>query len=330
MGSNTGVDDLPQRLDFEDSEPRRLETGPEDAGRRLDHFLAPALQEFSRASLQRMIRRGAVLVNGEKVRPSRRMRPGDAVSVEVPRIMPLTVEPEDMPLDILMEDATFAVINKPAGLAVHPGRGRLSGTLANALAYHFAELSRSGGAYRPGIVHRLDMDTSGAMVVAKTEAAHVALSAAFKARTVAKLYRAIVYGDPAHEEDRIEAPLGRDLARPQRMAVRHDGGRDAITDVCVIERFGAAAHVEASPLTGRTHQIRVHLASRGHPVLGDPIYASHRTPPVETPRLMLHAWRLTFPHPGSGEPIEAEAPLPEDLKAVLAALRSIDAAPPEV
>ena len=324
------MDDLPQRLNFEDSEPRRLEAAPEDAGRRLDHFLAPFLQEFSRASLQRMIRCGAVLVNGEKVRPSRRMRPGDAVSVEVPRIVPLTVEPEEIPLDILMEDAAFAVINKPAGLAVHPGRGRLSGTLANALAHHFAELSRKGGAYRPGIVHRLDMDTSGVMVVAKTEAAHMALSAAFKARTVAKLYRAIVYGDPAHEEDRIEAPLGRDLAHPERMAVRHDGGRDAITDICLIERFGAAAHVEASPLTGRTHQIRVHLASRGHPILGDPIYARRRTPPVETPRLMLHAWRLTFPHPESGEPIEAEAPLPEDLKAVLAALGSIDAAPPEV
>jgi 23S rRNA pseudouridine1911/1915/1917 synthase len=318
------VDDLPQRLDFEGAEPRCLEAAPEDAGRRLDHFLAPFLQEFSRASLQRMIRRGAVLVNGQEVRPSRRMRPGDAVSVKVPRILPLTIEPEAMPLDILMDDATFAVINKPAGLAVHPGRGRDSGTLANALAHHFAGLSRKGGSYRPGIVHRLDMDTSGVMVVAKTEGAHVALSAAFKSRVVAKLYRAIVYGDPAHEEDRIEAPLGRDLARPERMAVRHDGGRDAITDVCLIERFGVAAHVEASPLTGRTHQIRVHLASRGHPILGDPIYARHRTPPVETPRLMLHAWRLTFPHPESGEPIEAEVPLPEDFRAVLEALRSIE------
>ncbi len=324
------MDDLPQRLNFEDSEPRRLEAALEDAGRRLDHFLAPFLKEFSRASLQRMIRRGAVLVNGQKVRPSRRMRPKDAIFVEVPRIVPLTVEPEEMPLDILMEDAVFAVINKPSGLAVHPGRGRFSGTLVNALAYHFARLSRKGGAYRPGIVHRLDMDTSGAMVIAKTEAAHMALSGAFKARTVTKLYRAIVYGDPAHEEDRIEAPLGRDLARPERMAVRHDGGRDAITDVCLLERFVVAAHVEASPLTGRTHQIRVHLASRGHPILGDPIYARQQTPPVETPRLMLHAWRLTFPHPESDEPIEVEAPVPEDFKAVLAALRSIDAAPPEV
>jgi 23S rRNA pseudouridine1911/1915/1917 synthase len=318
------ADDVPLRLDFDRAEPRRLLVEEPADGMRLDQFLGPHLEEFSRAGIQRLIRRGAILLNGGKTRPSARVRPGDAIEMEVPAILPPSVEPEDLPLDVLAEEESFAVLNKQAGIAVHPGRGRESGTLANAIAFRYGRVSRRGGPYRPGIVHRLDLETSGVMVIARTEAAHARLSAAFKAREVKKIYEAIVFGDPAHEEDRIELPLGRDLMHPTRMAVRFDGGREAITDVKVIERIGAATHMRCEPFHGRTHQIRVHLLSRGHPILGDSIYAGRRKPPVPVPRLMLHAASLTFPHPESGDPVEVVATLPDDFRETLAALRGID------
>jgi 23S rRNA pseudouridine1911/1915/1917 synthase len=327
------VDDLPQRLDFDSATRQEFPVPPEEAGARLDICLARRLPEFSRAAIQRLVRRGSVLLNGAKARPSTRVRAGDRVAMEVPAIRPPTVEPEALPLSILKEDEAFVAIDKASGIAVHPGRGRPGGTVANAIAHRYGMVALRGGAYRPGIVHRLDLETSGVMVIAKTEVAHARLSAAFHAREVAKEYRAIVFGDPAHEEDRIDLPLGRDLVHPTRIAVRFDGGRDAQTVVSVVERFGAAAHLLCRPLTGRTHQIRVHLASRGHPILGDSLYAARRQPPVPVPRLMLHAFRLTFPHPLSGEDIEVEAPLPADFRAVLAALRAremqVGGAPPK-
>jgi len=321
---NGRVDDLPQKFDFDEAEEHRLVADDSDAGRRLDQMLGQRLPEFSRASLQRLIKMGVVWVNGVTTRPAARLKTGDEICVSVPRIQPHTVEPEDIPLTILMDEPDFAVLDKPTGIAVHPGRGRPDGTLANAIAYRFPEASTSSGVHRPGIVHRLDMATSGVMVIAKTEAAHAAIGEAFRARTVKKEYRAIVYGEPAHDEDRIDLPLGRDLAHQERMAVRHDGGRESLTDICVIERFGKAAHLAAFPKTGRTHQIRVHLLAVGHPILGDTIYARGRALPMglDVPRLMLHAFRLTFPHPQSGEMIEVEAPLPDDMQRVLAALRA--------
>jgi 23S rRNA pseudouridine1911/1915/1917 synthase len=213
-------------------------------------------------------------------------------------------------------------------MAVHPGAGRPDATLANAVAHRFGTLALGGEAHRPGIVHRLDLDTSGVIVVARTERAHAALADAFKERRVAKEYLALVFGDPPHEEDEIDLPLGRDLLHPTRMAVRFDGGRPAQTTVEVLERYGVAAQVRCRPRTGRTHQIRVHLMSRGHPLLGDRTYARGRSAPVEVPRLMLHAWRLAFPHPAGGDTVEVEAPIPPDMSAVRDALRDIDAGKP--
>jgi len=318
------VDDLPLRLDFDEAEPRAFTVAPEEAGERLDRYLAPRLAEFSRAAVQRLIKQEAVLVNGAPGRPAQRVRDGDRIEVEVPRILPPTVEPQDLPLRVLLEEEQFVVLDKAPGMAVHPGRGRLSGTIANAIAFRYGRLQLAGEAYRPGIVHRLDLDTSGVMVVAKTEAAHAAIAAAFAERRVEKEYAALVHGAPAHDEDRIDLPLGRDPNDAQRHAVRFGGGRPARTDVFVRERFGhAAAFVVCRPFTGRTHQIRVHLAARGHPILGDTLYARGRRAPVDVPRLMLHAARLVFPHPATGAAVAVEAPLPADFEAALAALRAL-------
>ena len=317
------VDDLPPRFDFDQAEERRFDVAAADAGARLDRYLGPRLPEFSRAAVQRLIKGGAVLLNGSPARPASRVRDGDRVDVDVPALLPPTVEPEDLPLDVLREDASFVVLNKAPGMAVHPGRGRHRGTIANAIAFRYGRVTEQAGAYRPGIVHRLDLETSGVMVVALNEAAHGALSDAFRERTVRKEYHALVFGEPEHDEDRIDAALGRDLTDPTRMAVRFDRGREAQTDVNVLERLGVAAHLLCRPRTGRTHQIRVHLQSRGHPLLGDATYARGRTPPVAVPRLMLHASRLVFPHPDSGAPVAVEAPLPVDFSAVLDALREM-------
>ena len=319
------MDDVPQRFDFENRDHRVFEVAPDRDGERLDQFLAPRLEGFSRSGVQRLVREGWILVNGRRCRPSTRVRTGDTVAAEVPEIRDPGLDPEDLPLSVLIEEPSFVVIDKQPGMAVHPGRGRAGGTLANAILHRYGHIGGPGAAYRPGIVHRLDLETSGVMVIARTEAAHGRLAAAFKARDVRKRYRALVHGDPAHAEDRIDLPLGRDLIHPTRMAVRFDGGREAVTGYEVVERFGDAADLLCRPVTGRTHQIRVHLASRGHPILGDSIYGRHRSPVVPVPRLMLHAASLTFPHPESGDEIEAVAPLPEDFRAAQRALREIDA-----
>jgi 23S rRNA pseudouridine1911/1915/1917 synthase len=319
------VDDLPLRLDFEQGEERAFEVGKEDAGERLDRFLAPRLAEFSRSAVQRLIRASAVRLNGAPARASAKVKVGDRIEVDVPQVLPPSVEPQELPLRVLLEDAEFAVLDKEPGLAVHPGAGRPDGTLANAVAHRYGTLALGGEAHRPGIVHRLDLDTSGAIVVARTERAHAALADAFKERRVSKEYLALVFGDPPHDEDEIDLPLGRDLMHPTRMAVRFDGGRPSQTSLKVLERYGAAAQVCCRPRTGRTHQIRVHLLSRGHPLLGDRTYSRGRSAPVEVPRLMLHAWRLAFPHPTHGDIVRVEAPIPPDMRAVIDALREIDA-----
>ena len=310
-------------MDFDRAERRSFRVEEADAGARLDRFLALRLEEFSRAALQRLIRRGAVEVNGAPARPAGRVHVGDRVEVTVPALLPATVEPEDLPLRVLREEESFVVLDKDPGIAVHPGRGRSCGTLANAVAYHYGGASIRGGAHRPGIVHRLDIGTSGVIVIALTEPAHAALADAFKERTVFKRYEALLFGEPAYDEDRIDLPLGRAVNDPLRRAVRFDVGRPSITEVDVLERFGSAAHVLCRPLTGRTHQIRVHLAARGTPLLGDTTYARRRKPPVDVPRLMLHAARLDFPHPVTGDRIVVEAPLPDDFAGVLASLRQL-------
>ncbi len=317
------VDDLPPRFDFEQAEEQHFLVAAADAGERLDRYLGPRLPEFSRAALQRLIRTEAVLLNGRAARPASRVRDGDRVDVEVPALLPPTVDPEDLPLRVLQEEASFVVLDKAPGMAVHPGRGRPGGTVANAIAFRYGRVSEQAGAYRPGIVHRLDLETSGVMVVALHEAAHGALSDAFRERRVRKEYHALVFGEPEHDEDRIDVPLGRNPMDATRMAVRFDRGREAVTAVEVLERLGDTAHVLCRPHTGRTHQIRVHLQSRGHPLLGDSTYARGRKPPVVVPRLMLHASRLVFPHPDSGAPVTVDAPLPADFRGVLDALREM-------
>ncbi len=321
------MDDVPLRLDFDDAEPRVFVVAPEEAGERLDRYLSARIGEFSRALVQRLIDGGSVKVDGVAVRRSHRLRDGERIEVDVPKALPPRAEPEDLPLRVLLEEEEFVVLDKAPGMAVHPGRGRAGGTIANAIAFRYGALRLTGAGYRPGIVHRLDLDTSGVMVIAKTEVAHGKLADAFADRRVEKEYLALVHGAPEHEERRIDLPLGREHGDAVRHAVRFDGGRHAITDVKVRERYGAAAaFVSCRPLTGRTHQIRVHLASTGHPILGDPLYERGRRRPVEVPRLMLHALRLVFPHPTTGAPVAVEAPLPPDFEAAIRALRGLPAA----
>lgn len=314
------MDDIPARFDFDNAEPRGFVVEEADAGARLDVFLSRRLDEFSRAGVQRLIQRGVVQVNGTVGRAAARLRAGDRIEVAVPPVLPPHAEPEDLPLRVLLEDEAFVVIDKQPGMAVHPGRGRPSGTIANAVAFRYRG-AMGGEPYRPGIVHRLDLETSGAMVIAKTEAAHAALADSFRQRTVKKEYRALVHGAPAHDEECVDLPLGRDVHKPARMAVRFDKGREAQTDVVVLERWEHAAYVLCRPHTGRTHQIRVHMLTLGHPLLGDRMYAGGLKPSVDVPRLMLHAHKLAFPHPETGVEVAVEAPLPSDFEDVLLALR---------
>ena len=311
-----------ERFDFEAAERHGWVVEEADAGSRLDQYLVPRLTPFSRARVQRLIRHGAVTVNDGAARASLKLRAGDRVAADVPGLVPVTVEPQDLPLTVLWEDESAIVIDKAPGMASHPGTGRPDGTVANAVAFRVGMV---GPADRPGIVHRLDLDTSGVMVVARTETAHAALSDAFRERLVEKTYQAIVHGSLRFDEDVIDVPLGRSLRDPKKQAVRHDQGRAAETRVSVVERFSLATHVECRPKTGRTHQIRVHLHSRGHPLLGDATYGRRKSP-VEVPRLMLHASRLAFPHPVTGATITVDAPLPADFRAVLDRLRALDGA----
>jgi 23S rRNA pseudouridine1911/1915/1917 synthase len=285
----------------------------EDAeGQRLDHFLVERFPDRSRAALQRWIKDGRVCVDGEVVlRPSHALRAGQTVAADPPPPRPADVEPEPIPLDVLHEDELLCVVNKPAGLTVHPGAGRHGGTLANALVHRFRTLSRAGGADRPGIVHRLDRDTSGVLVVARTEEAHHHLARQFEERTVEKLYVAIVHGVLELDSDWIELPLARDPRNRERMAVR-EGGREAATFYRVERRLEKHTLVRLFPRTGRTHQLRVHLLALGHPIVADPIYNRRYRPPPGATRLALHAASLAIDHPADGTRRRFAAPLPGD------------------
>lgn len=299
-------------------------------GSRLDRAVATLHGEWSRARARRLIDDGRVLVNGSARKAASTVSAGDQIEVEVPPPEPLDLAPEDIPLDILFEDADLLVVDKPPGLVIHPAAGHPAGTLVNALLEHCRDLSGIGGAERPGIVHRLDKDTSGVLVVAKTERAHLRLSLAFRRREVAKRYLAICFGELADEDGVVEAPIGRHPTERKRMAVVSNG-RQARTLYRVIERYVGTCLVECRPVTGRTHQIRVHMAHVGHAIVGDPLYAGRqwRTLPEirhqhacrDFPRQALHAWRLAFDHPVSGNRIECEAPLPSDLRNLMEVLR---------
>lgn len=283
----------------------------EETGGRLDRFLGIRCTEFSRSRLQGFIRDGHVRVNATTAKPSHPLRLGDEVFFEVPvETVPSPLGAEDIPIALLFEDATVLVLNKPAGLVVHPGAGNRDGTLANALLHHCGGLGIVGGADRPGIVHRLDKETSGCLVVAKTEAAHNALSAEFAARGVEKTYLALVDGTPRMPHGKIDAAIGRHPVHRQKMAVV-ERGREALTHYRVLASQEGKALVECQPRTGRTHQIRVHLKHLGHPVIGDPQYGRRGT----NERHFLHAWKLTFTHPATGKRVSFTAPLSDDFPA---------------
>jgi len=286
------------------------------AGKRLDQALHEQLPEFSRARLQDWIKRGRVLVNGAPARSSRVLRASDRIDVEPAELPPLRAVPEAIPLRVLFEDPDLVAIDKPAGMVVHAGAGIHTGTLVNALLHRFDALSALGGELRPGIVHRLDRYTSGALLVAKNDAAHRALAAQFAGRQVEKTYLALVHGSLAQDRGRIESPIARDPHHRVRMTARLPRGRAAWTEYRVLRRFARFTFLEVRIGTGRTHQIRVHLSSIGHPVAGDRLYGApaHAAgqPPHE--RFFLHAHRIRFQHPFTGQPMEIESPLPEDLR----------------
>jgi 23S rRNA pseudouridine1911/1915/1917 synthase len=299
-----------------------------ESGERLDRWLAARLPDRSRSEIQRWIEAGTVTLRARPLKASYHVTLGDEISVVVPAPTDYAVDPEPIPLDVLYEDADLLVINKPAGMVVHPAAGNWHGTLVNAVLYHCPDLEGIGGVHRPGIVHRLDKDTSGVILVAKNDAAHRALQAQFKARTVHKTYLALVYGWPAPERGEINAPIGRDPRHRQRMAVVSvAGGRPATTLYEAIGHYRGRlrqetyALVACQPLTGRTHQIRVHLAHIKHPIVGDEVYGGHRKPALSCPRQFLHAERIRFLLPGAGAEMECTAPLPRDLQSVLEGLQ---------
>ncbi|MGH9665314.1 MAG: RluA family pseudouridine synthase [Bryobacteraceae bacterium] len=288
-----------------------------DRGKRLDQFVQDRFPQYSRSRIQQWIKAGRVRVNGGRQKPSYTLRGGETIEVEPAAPAPLAAAPEDLPVEVLYEDAGVVAINKPAGLVVHAGAGAHSGTLVNRLVHRFAELSKIGGEVRPGIVHRLDKDTSGVLLVARNDAAHRDLAAQFASRTVEKIYIALVHGVVRDDSGRIAAPIARDPVRRTRMTARLDTGRTAVTEYRVLRRFARFTLLEVRIGTGRTHQIRVHLSSIGHPVGGDRLYGAparvEGRPPLT--RFLLHARRIRFESPSTRQPVIVEAPLPGEFDA---------------
>ncbi len=297
---------------------------------RLDRSLAALNDAWSRSQARRLVDDGRVTLNGRPAKPSAVLRSGDLLTVDEPPPRPADVSAEDIPLTVLHEDDDILVIDKPASLVIHPAAGNPSGTLVNALLHHCTELSGIGGVERPGIVHRLDKDTTGVMVVAKTNRAHLALTRAFARRQVSKTYLAVCYGRPDSDEGVVDAPLGRHPRERQLMTVRADG-RPARTLYEVRERLAGTTLLACRPVTGRTHQIRVHMAHLGHALVGDPLYAGRQwrnlaSPAArracrDFPRQALHAWRLELTHPASGERVTFEAAPPPDMTGLVDTLR---------
>lgn len=300
----------------------RFVVAPEEAEQRLDRYLAAHLAELSRTRLQALADEGRVFVDGVARKRSYRVEAGETLVVKIPPLLSEKVAPEAIPLEILYEDDDVAVVNKPAGMVVHPGAGAKTETLVNALLHHYGGgegLSSVGGDLRPGIVHRLDRGTSGALLVARNDAAHRALAAQFRDRLVQKTYVALLHGRMESDAGRIELPVARDLRRRTRMTARRREGRQARTDWRVRLLIGSYSFLEANLHTGRTHQLRVHFSALGHPVVGDTVYGAPRQPKFDSlplpvlGRNFLHAARLRFLHPRRGTPIEVRAPLPPEL-----------------
>lgn len=324
------------------NEPIELVVPADRAGLRLDQFLAQAFPDYSRVLLRKVINAAAARVDGQRTKAAHHLKGGERITISLPELPRARPQAENIPLSVLYEDDELVVIDKPAGMVVHPAKGHWTGTLASALSYHFEQLSGVGGALRPGIVHRLDRDTTGVMLVAKTDRSHTALARQFEERTIEKEYFTIVAGVPNLDRDRINLSIGVHPYQREKMAIRSEGPdvRPAETFYEVVERFRGFAALRVVPKTGRTHQIRVHLASIGCAVLCDAQYGGrNRITRGEVTgnaadealllgRQALHARRLAFSHPTSGERLEIEAPLPDDLTAALELLRQHRAVEP--
>jgi 23S rRNA pseudouridine1911/1915/1917 synthase len=285
---------------------------------RLDLFLKSRLTELSRAQIQKAIEDGKILVNRQPSKPSYRMKAGDLIEVELQERSESQFKPEAIAVEVLYEDEEILVVNKPAGLVVHPGAGVKTGTLVQGLLFHYPEIASVGPPDRPGIVHRLDKETSGLMVVARTQQAYQSLRQQFEDRRVKKIYLALAAGRFKDKKGMIDLPLGRDVHHREKISVRTRKPRPAITHYEVLEEFRETSFLALSPVTGRTHQLRVHLSATGHPLAGDNRYGRRRKKKSNRyPRLFLHAWRLSFQHPSSGRELVFECPLPVELNEVL-------------
>ncbi len=283
-----------------------------EEGERIDRYLAEAVEGKSRSYLQKLIKEGCVKVNDKPVKANYRLVLGDKVEVRFPDVKELDIEPENIPLDILYEDKDIIIVNKPKQMVVHPAPGHYSGTLVNALLYHCKdELSGIGGSQRPGIVHRIDMDTTGSLVICKNDMAHQSLSGQLKEHSINRIYEAVVHGNIKDEEGIIDAPIGRHPTDRKKMSTHAKNGRKAVTHYKVIQRFGDYTYIQCKLETGRTHQIRVHMASIGHPIVGDAVYGPKKCPFPKLTGQTLHAKTLGIIHPRTGEYLEVNAPLPQ-------------------
>lgn len=291
-------------------------------GERVDRYLSEELEDRSRSYIQKLIKEHHVLVNGKPVKANYRLSLGDNISITLPEIQEPDIPAENIPLDILYEDEDLLIVNKPKQMVVHPAPGHYSGTLVNALMYYCgSELSGINGCIRPGIVHRIDMDTTGSLVICKNDMAHQSLSLQLKDHSIHRVYVAIVHGNIKEDEGSVNAPVGRHPTDRKKMSTHAKNGRPAVTHYQVLERFGDYTYIRCILETGRTHQIRVHMSSIGHPLLGDRVYGPKKCPFPKLQGQTLHAMTLGFIHPRTGIYLEAEAPLPEYFKELLTLLR---------
>ncbi len=331
MEQNRNQNRLP--VDEQTDQPITLHVGSSIKQRRIDKYLHSRFSNHSRVMLQNIIKAGAVKVNGKIVKPSFNLKPGDKIELTLPEIPGKDIKPEDIPLDIIFEDDDIIVLNKQANMIVHPARGNINGTLVNALAFYSDKLSSGLGEFRPGIVHRLDKNTTGVMVAAKNDTAQWKIAKQFETRQTKKTYLAVVHGTPELTADRINAPLGIHPRRREKYAIRPDIGKEAVTFYEVLESFRGFSLLRLTPKTGRTHQIRVHLSYIKHPVVADDMYGgkfiypwqlADSEPAVQEPvinRSALHASTLGFKHPTTGKMVTFEAPIPEDMQNLLDILR---------
>lgn len=289
----------------------------QDQGMRIDQFLCKRQPDVSRSAIQKWIKDGNVLVQGKACKANYRIHKGDTIALFVPEPVEVSIQPQDIPLDILYEDKDLLIVNKPKGMVVHPAPGHPDGTLVNAIMYHCKEsLSGINGEIRPGIVHRIDQDTTGSLIVCKNDQAHIKIAEQIKVHSINRIYRGIVIGHPAEDEGLVHAPIGRNPNDRKKMAINEKNGKDAITHYRLLKRFKDYSYMEFKLETGRTHQIRVHMASIGHPLLGDVLYGPKKYP-YKLQGQTLHAAVIGFVHPTSGEYLEVEAPLPDYFKYLL-------------